>query len=106
MQVGNAAKFFNHRCVAARLLWLLLGCMLMSGLCSCDGGNLCLSVVRARGSLIPALAFTARRDIAEAVELTYAYGEPNDGVASAGHERCLCGTAQCLGYLPWQQSRD
>ena len=91
----------------------LTGCLLATGgthadvgLCSCNGGCLCLSVVHAWGSLVPVLAFTTRREVQKADEPTYAYGKPKDGTVDGFHEHCLFGTAQCLGDVPSQQSRD
>lgn len=82
---GNITRFFNH---------------------SCDGGNLALEVVRSRGDLIPRVAFYTARNVQMGEELTFAYGKPSagepaaDGEALAPPQRCLCGTAACLGYLP------
>ncbi|GAX84548.1 hypothetical protein CEUSTIGMA_g11969.t1 [Chlamydomonas eustigma] len=56
---GNVAKFFNH---------------------SCDGGNLRQVLIQRSGSLLPAVALFARRDIEIGEELTFAYGLPNPGI--------------------------
>ena len=37
-------------------------------------------------------------------ELTFSYGEPNDGSApDSVHQPCLCNSPDCLGFLPLQQ---
>jgi histone-lysine N-methyltransferase SETMAR len=79
-RVGNVARFINH---------------------ACDGGNLLPCLVRAAGSLIPKLAFFARRDISEGEELTYSYGSGYAGaIASKKSQSCFCGTSCCTGMLP------
>ena len=90
--------------------------------CSCDGGNLNLEVVRARGHHLPHVALFANRQIKQGEELTFSYGQsrpepsPSEhcGAVSASmhtalaalhstprHRRqCLCGTTACMGFLP------
>lgn len=73
---GNIARFFNH---------------------SCGGGNMDFVTVRTPGSLVPRIAFFAKRNIEAGEELTFAYGQPFAGPGSAP---CACGTSHCLGFLP------
>ena len=90
--------------------------------CSCDGGNLNIEVVRARGLHLPHVALFANRQIKQGEELTFSYGQsrpepsPSEhcGAVSASmhtalaalhstprrRRRCLCGTTACMGFLP------
>ena len=75
---GNVGRFLNH---------------------ACDGGNLELRAVRSAGWPVPRVAFFARRRVAAGEELTYSYG------AGASARACLCGTAACSGWLPFDDAR-
>eukprot|EP00249_Psilotum_nudum_P021935 c28307_g1_i4 orf=180-1457(+) len=79
-RVGNVARFINH---------------------ACDGGNLLPCLIRLRGSLIPKLAFFAKKDILEGEELTFSYGQVEEGSKS---QPCFCGVAECKGVLPSEQT--
>ena len=90
--------------------------------CSCDGGNLSLEVVRSRGDLLPHVALFANRQIKHGQELTFSYGSPRSALSPSvqsdtaadmqstlpavanriirRRRPCLCGTAACLGFLP------
>ena len=80
-QVGNVARFFNHRC---------------------GGGNLEPVLVRTAGSIVPHVAMFASEDIELGDELTFAYGTSVHGAAQPGPmwRRCHCGSDVCAGYLP------
>ncbi|XP_075687997.1 histone-lysine N-methyltransferase SETMAR [Rhinoderma darwinii] len=92
--VGNIGRFLNHSCQP----------------------NLVMVPVRTH-SMVPRLALFAARDIPAWEELCYDYSgiafncTPNSGLLS-GHsqdmetdrsqrKKCLCGTAPCSGYLPF-----
>ena len=65
-----------------------------------------MSIVRARGSLVPVVALHTRHEVQPGQELTFSYGQPNDGLLPGFvHEPCYCDTRQCLGFMPLQQSR-
>ncbi len=97
--------------------------------CSCDGGNLTLMLVRRSAELLPYVALFASQDILPAQELTFCYGSGPDGQQQeesaqppgqqgqqaqqaqqapgqqrpgmrVSRVRCLCGTAQCTGWMP------
>lgn len=86
---GNVGRYLNHSC----------------------SPNLASQVVRT-GSVVPRLAFFARRDIAPGEELTVSYGgeaqsqtraeslECPGAVPLAPRRRCRCGEACCVGWLP------
>ena len=74
-------------------------------------------VVRLTGKLIPRVGMYSKRNIQKGEELTFMYGRPNAGGASAATAEsktgsiakanapprarpCFCGAAACLGYLP------
>lgn len=64
-----------------------------------------MGIVRARGSLIPAVALYTRHEVQPAQELTFSYGQPNDGqLPGFVHQPCYCGSPECLGFMPLQQS--
>jgi histone-lysine N-methyltransferase SETMAR len=77
---------------------------------SCDGGNLELVFVTAKGELLPRVALFAARDIAAGEELTFSYGgggaqpaaQGGAAPSPAGKERapCCCGADVCTGWLP------
>lgn len=80
-------------------------------ICSCDGGNLNLNIIRVCGKILPHVAMIARKDIKLNEELTFAYGRPNAGSKIDQREPskfsqcpfarpCFCGSKACLGYLP------
>ncbi|KAG5186898.1 hypothetical protein JKP88DRAFT_308674 [Tribonema minus] len=78
---GNVARLFNHSCAP----------------------TLELRAVHA-GSMAPALAFFARRDVRAGEELTFSYGGDGGGGGGAGGgggtRACLCGAEHCVGRLP------
>ncbi|PKA45829.1 Histone-lysine N-methyltransferase SUVR3 [Apostasia shenzhenica] len=74
--IGNVARFINH---------------------SCDGGNLLVVLVRNSGSILPRLCFFAAKDISEAEELTFSYGNT---CARPNSLPCFCGKDACGGFLP------
>ncbi|KAM9324390.1 histone-lysine N-methyltransferase SETMAR [Gastrophryne carolinensis] len=91
--IGNVGRFLNHSCLP----------------------NLFMLPVRSH-SMVPRLALFAARDIQAGEELCYDYSgrafnaEPCSvdsecEKAMAGtHKWCLCGTAACSGYLPFDDS--
>jgi histone-lysine N-methyltransferase SETMAR len=80
-QVGNVARFFNHRC---------------------GGGTLEPVLVRTAGSMVPHIAMFARDHIERGDELTFSYGAGAPAAAQPGRawRRCCCGADVCAGYLP------
>lgn len=79
-RVGNVARFMNH---------------------SCDGGNLQPCIVRLTGLFIPKLAFFASKDILDGEELTFSYGDVDEGLQT---QLCFCGTDACKGFLPSEET--
>ncbi|KAM4023189.1 histone-lysine N-methyltransferase SETMAR [Anomaloglossus baeobatrachus] len=88
--VGNIGRFLNHSCQP----------------------NLVMVPVRTH-SMVPRLALFAARDIQAGEELCYDYSgmafnfTPDSGHghgtenSRSQHKKCLCGTAACSGYLPF-----
>ncbi|XP_011624457.2 histone-lysine N-methyltransferase SUVR3 [Amborella trichopoda] len=81
-RLGNVARLINH---------------------SCDGGNLSPILVRTRGRLLPRLCLFASRDVALGEELTFSYGA-SSSLGSKALSLCFCGSAGCLGVLPFEQT--
>ncbi|KAL1242624.1 Histone-lysine N-methyltransferase SETMAR [Trichinella spiralis] len=77
---GNIGRFVNHSCEP----------------------NLNIVVVRYSTS-VPHLAMFANRDIVEFEELCYSYGTFRSQSTQA-RKVCLCGTSNCVGYLPYDFS--
>ncbi|VDL19693.1 unnamed protein product [Hymenolepis diminuta] len=69
---------------------------------SCDP-NLTVIPVRV-DSVLPLLAFFAKRFIPMGEEVAYDYGERSSGNSSG--KRCLCGAETCRGFLPNHDSLD
>ncbi|GIX94130.1 histone-lysine N-methyltransferase SETMAR [Caerostris darwini] len=82
--IGNVGRYLNHSC----------------------SPNLISVPVRA-GSMIPRICFFAKEDIFPLQELTYNYGEEcifdesGSSHINSCARKCLCGSGNCCGYLPY-----
>jgi histone-lysine N-methyltransferase SETMAR len=72
---GNAARYINHSC----------------------SPNLQPVLVRIN-TIVPHIGFFASQDIQKNEELTFSYGDATEGI-----HPCLCGSALCKGFLPYEQ---
>lgn len=80
--IGNIGRYANH---------------------SCDP-NLSLHLVRIE-TLTPRVALFTNKDIKAGEELTFDYGYENDGGNEKnGCTKCLCGSKNCRGFLPFHKS--
>ena len=84
-RTGNALRFANHACGRA--------------------ANMATQVVLRRGCALPFVVLVAARDVGAGEELTFDYGgaegrEGGGGQEAGGRVRCLCGGADCGGWLP------
>ena len=94
-RTGNALRFANHACGRA--------------------ANLATQVVLRRGCALPFIVLVTSRDVSAGEELTFDYGGAMSGevggrregggradgaAAAVGSVPCLCGGAECAGWLP------